>query len=265
MASKKLTQTFESYLKDIYFNKDLIDENEVLEKLHYFKQFNGLYHGTMPLFFVIDYTRQQYLVHAGTNNVLPGYQPEDFLDGGMDILKYVCNKDDFNIYNREIFSHNCQVLKAVPQQEHGNYIFSHTYRVKASRNAQELVLLQRGGYITSHQTGLPLYSLGMCMDITPLKTETSILHTIEKGTGQKLFFQTIACNYFFPNQEDTLLTSKEKQVLLYMTEGLATKEIADKLKISEATVICHRKNMMKKTNTKNGIELATYCIRKKII
>lgn len=44
----------------------------------------------------------------------------------------------------------------------------------------------------------------------------------------------------------TRLTNREKEVLSYITEGWKTKDIADKLNISENTVANHRKSMIKK-------------------
>ena len=219
----------------------------------------------LPLFFVLDYVRQQYLLHAGTNFVSPGYHPRDFLDGGMDLLRHVFNKDDFRIYNQEIFSRNCAFLKAEPQQEHENYVFTYTWRAE-TLHRQQVHILQKGAYITSPGTGLPLYSFGICLNISSLKQDSVMIHTIEKKTKEHAGgLQTIASNYFFPDQEDARLTPREKEVLSYMADGLIIKEIADKMKLSETTVITHRKNAMIKTNTKNSAELVAYCIRKRII
>jgi|GEM_PF-555633 len=257
--------SLEKYLSEAYFNKDLTDEAGAMEKLQYFKKFEGFCDGILPVFFVLDYVRQQYLLHAGTSYLLPGYHPRDFLDGGMDLLRYIINKDDFRIYGEEIFSRNSAFLESAPRQEHENYIFSHTFRAK-TRHHQQVHILQKGSYITSPETGLPLYSFGICLNVSSLKQDSIIVHTIEKKTAEQPgILQTITNNYFFPDQEDARLTPREKEVLSYMTDGLVIKEIADKMKLSETTVITHRKNAMIKTNTKNSAELVAHCIRKRII
>ena len=51
------------------------------------------------------------------------------------------------------------------------------------------------------------------------------------------------------------LTKREKEILLCIAEGLSSKQIAEKLFISENTVSNHRKNMLAKTGAKSSAEL----------
>jgi DNA-binding NarL/FixJ family response regulator len=54
------------------------------------------------------------------------------------------------------------------------------------------------------------------------------------------------------------LSKREIQILEYLTQGLSSREIANKLKISERTVSNHRSNMIKKTDSKSTIELVKF-------
>lgn len=59
-----------------------------------------------------------------------------------------------------------------------------------------------------------------------------------------------------PNDEnDKLLTRREKEVLKMMFDGFTNKEIAQKLFISFETVKSHRKNILTKTGSKNTAAL----------
>ena len=51
------------------------------------------------------------------------------------------------------------------------------------------------------------------------------------------------------------LTEKEKEILLLVSSGLTTKEIAGQLNISHHTVESHRKNLLRKCEAKNSAEL----------
>ena len=51
------------------------------------------------------------------------------------------------------------------------------------------------------------------------------------------------------------ITSKEREVLMLVSSGLTTKEIADRLNISHHTVESHRKNLLRKCQAKNSAEL----------
>lgn len=56
------------------------------------------------------------------------------------------------------------------------------------------------------------------------------------------------------------LTSKEKEVVEYLLEGLMSKEIAMKLKISMRTVEKHRSNILYKFKLRNTTELIKHLL-----
>jgi DNA-binding NarL/FixJ family response regulator len=58
------------------------------------------------------------------------------------------------------------------------------------------------------------------------------------------------------------LTTREREVLKFIAEGIANKEIADLLFISVRTVENHRANIMRKLNIKSTANLIKYAIRK---
>lgn len=68
-----------------------------------------------------------------------------------------------------------------------------------------------------------------------------------------------------PLAEDLALTRREIEVLQLMAEGLSNKEIAERLFVSERTVVGHKSNLMSKTNTKNTVSLLAYAIRNGLI
>ena len=60
-------------------------------------------------------------------------------------------------------------------------------------------------------------------------------------------------------------TKREMEVLTLICDGLSNKEIADKLFISERTVVGHKSNLLAKTNTKSTIGLLSYAIKNKLV
>jgi DNA-binding NarL/FixJ family response regulator len=73
--------------------------------------------------------------------------------------------------------------------------------------------------------------------------------------------QTLADNKSNP----IVITRREKEVLLLITEGLTNAEIAQKLFISVTTVDTHRKNLLAKFDAKNIASLITVAIRMQLI
>ncbi|MFD2528062.1 MULTISPECIES: response regulator transcription factor [Polaribacter] len=62
--------------------------------------------------------------------------------------------------------------------------------------------------------------------------------------------------------ENTLLSSREKEVLQLITEGKSSKEIGEILFLSSKTVDVHRNNIMKKIDLYTIPELTKYAIKK---
>jgi DNA-binding NarL/FixJ family response regulator len=63
-------------------------------------------------------------------------------------------------------------------------------------------------------------------------------------------------------QEDEHLTTREREVLKLIAEGLSNKDIADRLFVSVRTVEHHRAHIMRKLNIKSTASLVKYAIRK---
>jgi DNA-binding CsgD family transcriptional regulator len=88
--------------------------------------------------------------------------------------------------------------------------------------------------------------LVICTDISSLKPDRTFTHYIidSSDTDQ---IKKIVINH--PNDEsDSYLepSPAEKKVLGFLSEGLSSKQIAEKLYLSEHTIKNHRKNMLKK-------------------
>jgi DNA-binding CsgD family transcriptional regulator len=258
--------TFERHLQSVFYAKDETDERDIFRLLSKFKKLSVAVHYTTPLFFILDYTRSQYLLMTDALELMLAQNPRAFLEGGIPMLIDIFQPEDFKIYNEKIFPVNIQFLQGQPQETHQQFIFSYNFRVR-HKDGHYVPLWQRGCYITAAGTGLPLYSLGMVMDISPFKKDRLIYHAIEKIEGQpgSLSKSMLASNCFFPHEEDQLLSLRERQILECLAEGKSGKQIAWLLKISENTMANHRKNMLRKTNTKNMAELIAFSIRHHII
>lgn len=61
------------------------------------------------------------------------------------------------------------------------------------------------------------------------------------------------------------LTGREREIVQLLSEGLANKEVADKLDISLRTVEMHRATVMRKLQIESLAELVRYAIRNKMI
>jgi DNA-binding CsgD family transcriptional regulator len=264
MGTKSITYT--GLLNDIYYRPKEIDTREVVQLL---RQAEAIPNRLLPFkgcIHVIDYTQRRHVGLSGPARNMIGYDPREVLDNGLDFVIDIFQKDDFRIYNEKIFCQVVEFLKNTPQQEHCEYIFSFGYRMRRA-DGEWIHIYQQGTYITDPQTSLPLYGIGMVTDISPLKKDTCMLFSIDRKKSELSAFNydNIVTSYFYPDPDESKLSKREREILGWLGDGMSSKQIAAKLFLSESTVVNHRKNMLKKTNTKNIAELIHYAINKGLI
>jgi DNA-binding NarL/FixJ family response regulator len=67
------------------------------------------------------------------------------------------------------------------------------------------------------------------------------------------------------NDNATMLTRREKEVLALIAEGLTNQEIANQIFVSVSTVDTHRKNLLQKLNAKNTASLVKLAMDQRLI
>ena len=60
-------------------------------------------------------------------------------------------------------------------------------------------------------------------------------------------------------------TERENEIIRYIASGIKTKEIADKMHLSEYTIRAHKRNIFKKTRTTNIAGLTNYAFANGIV
>lgn len=79
----------------------------------------------------------------------------------------------------------------------------------------------------------------------------------------KELLTSLRCNMhtsdYYPVEE--IISSREREILVCVCQGLSNNEIAEKLFISKRTVDKHRANIMEKTGCRNTANLVVYAIR----
>jgi DNA-binding NarL/FixJ family response regulator len=64
---------------------------------------------------------------------------------------------------------------------------------------------------------------------------------------------------------DAILTSREREILQLIAEGLSAKEIAAHVFLSIKTIETHRRNIMQKLNMRSTADLTKYAIREGLV
>ena len=105
---------------------------------------------------------------------------------------------------------------------------------------------------------------------TPAEVIFTIREVMAKGfyydaEVMKIIHEDVLSGKNKEEEDEKLLTKREKEILKLICKQLTTSEIADKLFISPRTVEGHRNNLLLKTESKNTAGLVIYGIRKELI
>ena len=107
---------------------------------------------------------------------------------------------------------------------------------------------------------------GCAWDITHLTEKGKVIHQIEKYNTVSGSWDLLLSKSYYPDiDENQLLSKREIEILKWSIEGCGSKQIAEKLHITFNTVNTHRRNMLRKTNCQNSMELLRYAIENKLL
>lgn len=269
MKRKKDTNSWLGYINYIrqqtYSREQL--QTEGLERiLHFADVSNSVFSHSIPWIYLLDYTTGKYTVVSKSMQLLLGYQSSDFLKDGLSLTLDKYQKDHLRLFNEEIFPDRLSILRKIPPAEHPNYVFSYNFRFQ-TKGGRYINLLQRNCFIKSDSKGNPLLSFGVITNVEHFKADNPVIQVVEKvdnthflGAGNQ-----VSKKAYYIHKEDNLFTKREKEILLYVAEGLTSKAISRKLYLSEHTVIAHRRNMMEKCGAGNATELITYAVKNQLI
>jgi DNA-binding CsgD family transcriptional regulator len=129
--------------------------------------------------------------------------------------------------------------------------------------------LQRFSYVPGTNSTEPAGIIGVAFDINHYKTDSSIVHTIEKVTStehgliNELVFKKV--HPIYEDEKQQRLSKREIEILKCMAEGLSSKQIADKLGLSINTINNHRRNMLHKMQFKSSAEVINHAVKHGLI
>jgi DNA-binding CsgD family transcriptional regulator len=221
---------------------------------------HSFFRHSVPVVYLLDYRTGLYI---NMSENFAGYSSECFVKGGLNHTLEIYERDHLKLFNNEIFPDRLQILKNIPPDEHKNYVFSYHVRVKTRGGCYEN-FLQRSCFF-SDQFGNPLFSMGILINITHYNAGNPIVQTVDKIIGNGAEYETIYKKIYHLHEEEKLFTRREKEVLLWLADGLSSKMIANKLFVSEHTVINHRRHMQDKTNMPNAIALVSFALKNGVI
>lgn len=160
--------------------------------------------------------------------------------------------DDVISIQQQIYTINENIVP----EERLNYKFNYDFRMNHVNGKIKQIHVQH--FFFDHDDKfLPINFFCLATDISQIKiggTPTLKIFNIKNGLNTILNEKI----------EGIILTKKEKEVFSFLIKGFTSQDIAYALKISKHTVDTHRRNILKKNNCTNIIELFSCFLGNKI-
>jgi DNA-binding CsgD family transcriptional regulator len=198
------------------------------------------------------YTLKYLYVSPSIKNII-GFEAERFT--GFNALASLISPKELEIMEEvsNLFVSRITELALQPHETSNLHSTRNTWVKK--KDGTEFNLFQHGFTAMVNEHGKPLAQLLIISDITSYNATREHFYSLtlrkDDGTEDVLLSGTLG------NVSDTIST-REQEILKLISLGYSSKAISERLHISTETVKTHRKNLLGKTNCKNGIDLVRF-------
>lgn len=134
------------------------------------------------------------------------------------------------------------------------------YKIKHKTEGYKTFLRQTGMFTADNNSRMTsVYSI--ITDVTNVITTDKVEWSLEEA-GEDFKLQL---NQKLNEINESIFTTKEREILQYLVKGYSSENIAKKLKNSKHTIDTHRRRMLSKTNTSNTVELIYFAENLKLV
>lgn len=221
----------------------------------------GLNKNNPLLFFsrcLIDHSGRQFAcIHEHCHELNNCFRHE-LLHEYLDFYELHFHPADRLLWCEQVFPDILRFIDSISIDELEDYrlSFNHRYLRKDGCISQ---FLHEGTLIFIDDLPEPVLNLKVFSEIGDIKSDDSVVLTIFRYSAE-MGYQKV-WSKVYSNNHHSNLTHRELEIIKLCHEGLSSKMIADKLKLSIHTVKNHKRNSMEKTMTHNISELIHVCIQ----
>ena len=250
---KKIIKLFSDYSLFAQKGKGDLSTLEAKKNLDLTKFLNPFHSFEVSSYALVDITELK-IIKVGNNIMqLTGYEADYFEGKGFN--KFLKLHSLLDIYRS--LKGGSQYFKYLYSQEKEKrpHIKANRTLDLYKKNGEKIHVLVQGVPVLFNSKMEVILMLIICTDITSLKPDTNYSHFII-DSGDPNHIKKIEVNTLVEKSEDSFSPSPaEKKVLHLLSEGYSSKQIAQKLYLSEHTIKNHRKNMLKKfdCNSSSGL------------
>lgn len=203
---------------------------------------------------IIDHATFMYrYVSTNVEDVL-AISKNELMTNGVSKALAIMHPDDL-VALSPVFIKATEAILSLPLEERPYLHFCYTMRYNTPKGL--LRFYQQTIPITFNDAGLPYLALALVSDITEYSREEGVNYKLSLNLpGQPV--KTIAVGN--ASASTSPFSEREKEIVLHLSDGMDTNQIAEKLFISEGTVRKHRQNILEKTGAKNSVHLVRMAV-----
>lgn len=201
-------------------------------------------------------------VSEGTKPLL-GIESSDYTF--LKLFKRMHPEDQAMMSLKESTSLNLK-LNVTPKEDVTKYKTVYLMRIKDKNDNFKIYLHQVKALVIS-EDGKIQQTMGVHTDVSYLKIpfDHRISFIPTDSRLQAYHFEFLKNEYVLCSGLSDKFTKRELEIIKLLGQGKKADQIADMLYISKLTVNTHKKNILKKSNSRNSAELVVKCLREGFI
>jgi len=193
-------------------------------------------------YIVMDIPRQKFLAVSPSFSYITGYDQDMLIRCGPEFWYSLYHPQEVNI-RKLVHAKMLRFYQAIAPDEKLAFQYSTDLKLRCF-DGQYIRLICFLVCLKMDKNLQPEYLLCSFADITHVDDNNSVTLSMHKWNGGTDRFECV--HHFSYQIDETDLTKREKQVDNLIKEGLTTKEIAQRLNLSDSTVNSHRKEINRK-------------------
>jgi DNA-binding CsgD family transcriptional regulator len=247
---------------EVWNDKNSIDNPNVkINKIDFVNQIASSFTPGPFYYYVFNFeTMVMEYVHPTIKDVL-GIDPKKF---SIDYFFKILHPDDVEKMHEKEAAIIEFLFKKIAPEDLIRYKAVYVMRLQNSDGSYRKILHQARTINVSND-GKIQQVLGVHADITflnnPVDHKVSFVG-IDRPSYYSMDPKTMKFDDLTPEYD---FTNREVQIIRFTAQGLKSEEIAEQLNLSVHTIKTHKKNILKKANVSNSMQLVANCIRSGVI
>lgn len=261
MNAKKFKELLVSHYEFSAWAQRAIGKKSTSEKLSAFNldTYLQVFHSfDVYCYLIADSTRMRFVKAGGALEQLTGYTEAEVVGKSYSIMLKVHSLRD-NIRASRGGTMYFNYLYKQPPHLRPFIKVNRTLDLKCKNGILKHVLVQSIPILFNSKME-PIYFLNIMSDISSLVANREYTHYILDSSDEHHIKKIQLHQHNSMQTEHPEITKSELKVLRLMADGFSSKQIADKLFLSEHTVKNHRKSMLFKTESNSSSELVKRAI-----